>query len=154
MKPLETTVEEVLRNAIQSEIETRVYYQKLAERAATPDVRKKMLGLADDEIVHRVKLERRYREEIHKDPPEPGPVNIELPPDLVKLDMARALKHALERERDSESYYRFMAERVPGTDIGHLFLELADIEWKHKTDLQAAYDAVRSSDPDQFLLDI
>ena len=154
MKPLETTVEEVLRKAIQSEIETRVYYQKLAERAATPDVRKRLLDLADGEIVHRVKMERKYKEEIHKDTPQPEEVKIELPPDLVKLDMPRALKHALERERDSESYYRFMAERVPETELGRLFMELADIEWKHKTDLQAEYDRSRADQPDQFLLDI
>src|SRR2546421_444343 len=154
MKPLETTVEEVLRNAIQSEVETRVYYQKIAERAGTPEVRKRMLELSDNELVHRAKLERRYREEIGKHPPDPEPVNFDLPPDLVKLDMARALKHALERERDSESYYRFMAERVPDTELGHLFMELADIEWKHKTDLQAEYDNAVSHDPDQFLLDI
>ena len=36
MKPLETTVEEVLRNAIQSEVETRAYYQRWRERAARP----------------------------------------------------------------------------------------------------------------------
>jgi len=154
MKPLETTVEEVLRNAIQSEVETRVYYQKLAERAAKPEVRKRMLELSDNELVHRAKLERRYREEIGKPAPDPEPVKIDLPPDLVNLDMARALKHALERERDSESYYRFMAERVPDTELGHLFMELADIEWKHKTDLQAEYDTAVSHDPDQFLLDI
>ena len=38
MKPLETSVEEVLRQAIQSEVETRVYYQKLAERAGSPSL--------------------------------------------------------------------------------------------------------------------
>ncbi len=154
MKPLETTVEEVMRKAIQAEVETRVYYQKLAERAGTPEVRKRLLQLADVELVHRAKMERKYQEEVGKKPPDPEPVKIEIPPDLVKLDMARALKHALERERDSESYYRFMAERVPDTELGHLFLELADIEWKHKTDLQAEYDAAVSSDPDQFLLDM
>jgi rubrerythrin len=154
MKPLETTVEEVLRKAIHSEVETRVYYQKLAERAATPEVRKRMLDLADGELVHRVKMERKYREEVGQTPPEPEPVTIELPPDLVQLDMPRALKHALERERDSESYYRFMAERVPETELGRLFMELADIEWKHKTDLQAEYDRSRADQPDQFLLDI
>ncbi len=154
MKPLETTVEEVMRKAIQAEVETRVYYQKLAERAGTPEVRKRLLQLADVELVHRAKMERKYQEEVGKKPPDPEPVKIEIPPDLVKLDMARALKHALERERDSESYYRFMAERVPDTELGHLFLELADIEWKHKTDLQAEYDAAMSSDPDQFLLDM
>ncbi|HYH09043.1 MAG TPA: ferritin family protein [Thermoanaerobaculia bacterium] len=153
MKPLETTVEEVLRQAIQSEVETRVYYQKLAERAATPDVRQRMLQLADVELVHRAKLERKYRETIGTPPPDPSPVNLELPADITNLDMSRALKYALERERDSESHYRFMAERVPPTtDLGKLFVELGEIEWKHKTDLQAEYDA--ASGPEQFLFDM
>jgi rubrerythrin len=153
MKPLETTVEEVLRQAIQSEVETRVYYQKLAERTASPDVRQRMLQLADLELVHRAKLERKYRELIGTLPPNPEPVTLELPADIANLDMSRALKYALERERDSESHYRFMAERVPPTtDLGRLFVELGEIEWKHKTDLQAEYDA--ASPPDQFLFDI
>lgn len=154
MKPLDTTVEEVLRKAIQSEIETRAYYQKMAERAGTPEVRKRMLQLADDELLHRARMERKYREVIGKEPPAPEPVKIELPHDLTNVDMPRALKHALERERESESYFRFMAERVPDTELGHLFMELAEIEWKHKTDLQAEYNSSDPDRPDQFLLDI
>jgi len=153
MKPLETTVEEVLRQAIQSEVETRVYYQKLAERTNDRAVKKRMLELADDELLHRAKLERRYQEVIGKPAPDPGPVNIDLPWDLLDLDMGRALKHALERERDSESHYRFMAERVPNTELGRIFMELAEIEWKHKTDLQSEYDRT-VADPEQFLLDM
>jgi rubrerythrin len=150
MKPLETNVEEVLRKAIQSEVETRVYYQKLADRAASDDVRKRLLQLSDMELVHRAKLERRYRETLGTNPPDPEPVTLELPADIANLDLSRALKYALERERDSESYYRFLAERVPPTtELGRLFVELAEIEWKHKTDLQAEYDA--ASPPDQFL---
>ena len=152
MKPLETTVEEVLRKAIQTEVETRVYYQKMAERAASPEVRNRMLQLADAELVHRAKMERKYREETGQAPPDPLPATVELPPDLIDLDLSRALKHALERERDSESYFRFMAERVPDTRLGALFMELAEIEWKHKTDLQAEYDATAA--PDSFLLDL
>ncbi len=153
MKPLDTTVEEVLRQAIHSEVETRVFYQKLAERAATPDVRARLLQLSDVELVHRAKLERKYRDVIGQPPPEPGPVSVDLPSDLVALDMSRALKYALERERDSESHFRFLAERVPPTtELGRLFVELAEMEWKHKTDLQAEYDA--SSPPDRFLLDM
>jgi rubrerythrin len=152
MKPLQTTVEEVLRQAIQSEVETRVYYQKLAERAGSAEVRKRLLQLADGELVHRAKMERKYREEIGQPPPAPLPVTIDLASDLVDLDLSRALKQALERERDSESYYRFMAERVPDTKLGALFMELAEIEWKHKTDLQAEYDA--NAGPDSFLLDL
>ena len=154
MKPLETTVEEVLRKAIQSEVDTRAWYQKMAERAASPAVQKRMLEFADEELVHRAKLERKYREEIGKAAPEPQPPKPELPSDAYDLDMARALKMALERERDSESYFRFMAERVPDTELGHLFMELAEIEWKHKTDLQAEYNSAVAGDPEQFLLDI
>src|SRR5258708_18179284 len=153
MKPLETTPEEVLRKAIESEVETRLYYQKMADRAGTPEVQRRMLQLADGELVHPAKLERRYREAIGTAPPAPAMTSIELGPDLVNLDIAHALKAALERERDSERYYRFMAERVPNTELGRLFMELAEIEWKHKTELQAAYDA-NVADPDQFLADI
>jgi rubrerythrin len=153
MKPLETTVEEVLRKAIQSEVETRVYYQKLAERAGSPEVRTRLLQLADAELVHRAKMERKYREATGQPPPAPEPVNIEIPSDVANLDLNRALKHALERERDSESYFRFMAERVPAmTDLGRLFMELAETEWKHKTELQAEYDA--TGDPERFLFDM
>ena len=95
MKPLETTVEQVLREAIQSEVATRVYYQKMAERAATPAVRQRLLQLADMELVHRAKLERKYRDTLGTNPPPPEPVTIELPSDIVNLDMSRALKLAL-----------------------------------------------------------
>ena len=152
MKPLETTVEEVLRKAIQSEVETRAYYQAMAERAGDPQTRNRMLQLADGELVHRAKMERKYREEVGQTPPAPLPATIELPFDLTNLDLSRALKHALERERESESYFRFMAERVPDTKLGALFMELAEIEWKHKTDLQAEYDA--AAPPDSFLNDL
>ena len=153
MKPLNTTVEEVLREAIQSEIETRAYYLKLGERASSPDARRRLLQLADQELVHRAKLEHRYRDIVGKNPPEPAPVDIDLPSDVLNLDLSRALKYALERERDSESHYRFLAERVAATtELGRLFVELAEIEWKHKTDLQAEYDA--ASGPDRFLQDM
>jgi len=153
VKPLETTPEEVLRQAIQSEVQTRAYYQKLAERAATPDVRKRLLELADGELLHRAKLERMYREEIGQAPPDPQPVNIEITWDVMDLDMSHALKLALEHERDAESNYRFLAERVPDTDLGRLFWELAEIEWKHKSDLQAEYEA-SFQDPEQFFRDM
>ena len=154
MKALDTNPEEVLRKAIQSEVETRVYYQKMATRTKSPAVKARLLQLADIELVHRAKMERKYREVVGKAAPEPEPVTLELDPEIHNLDMRQALKHSLERERDSESYYRFMAERVPNTDLGRLFMELAEIEWKHKTELQAEYDSVLTQDPEQFLNDL
>ena len=154
MKPLDTTPEQVLREAIESEVETRAYYQKMAERAGSPAVRARMLQLADGELVHRARMERRYREVVGRAPEDPPPVKVDLPPDMVNIDMTQALKHALERERESESHYRFLAERVPNTELGRLFMELAEVEWKHKTDLQAEYDMLAARDPEQFLNDL
>lgn len=155
MKPLDTTPEEVLRDAIQSEIDTRAYYQKMAERARSSDVEKRLLQLADNELLHRAQMERKYRETFKKVPPDPKPAaKVDLSSDLLNVDLSTALKHALERERESESHFRFMAERVPNTELGRLFMELAEIEWKHKTDLQAEYDRVTSMNPDQFLMDL
>ena len=152
MKPLVTTVEEVLHDAIQSEVETRVYYLLMAERAGSPEVRQRLVQLADGELMHRAKLERKYRDLLGTAPRDPNPVQIDIPPEITNLDMRHALKYALERERDSESHYRFQAERVPNTELGRLFMELAEIEWKHKTDLQAEYDRVAA--PEQFLMDM
>ena len=62
-------------------------------------------------------------------------------------------RRVLHRAKNIVTLDRFMAERVPSTtELGRLFMELAEIEWKHKTDLQAEYDA--SSPPDQFLMDV
>jgi len=67
--------------------------------------------------------------------------------------MASAPRLALERDRVSESSYRFMAERAPvDSDLANLFFELADIEWKHKTDLQSEYQSLLT-DPEQFFRD-
>src|ERR1700752_4696650 len=112
-----------------------------------------MLELADEQLLHRPTMERKYGETTKQPPPTPAPVAIDLPADIRNLDMTRALKLALERERDSESYYRFMAERAQnGSELEALFFELAEIEWKHKTDLQAEYESTMT-DPEQFFRD-
>lgn len=153
MKPLNTTVKDVMREAIESEVSTRAFYIALAERTSGNDARKKVLDLADRELVHRAKLERRYRELVGEEPPSPPTPAITLPDDYVNIDLSRALKLALEHERESEGNYRFLAERVPGTDLGRLFMELAEMEWKHKVEVEAEYYAA-ARDPEQFLNDI
>jgi rubrerythrin len=151
MKPLETTPKDVLREAIQHEVASRAFLQSLAERVTDPAGKKKIIELSDRELVHRARLERRYREVVGEPPPPTEDVKVEFPADLQNLDLRRALKIALERERESESNYRFLAERVPNTELGSLFLELAENEWKHKVEIQNDYDLIAG---DQFLMDI
>ncbi|HVT43439.1 MAG TPA: ferritin family protein [Thermoanaerobaculia bacterium] len=152
MKPLDTNPEEVLRKAIQDEITTHEFYQRLSERVEVAEAKKKLLDLAELQLVHRARLERRYREVIGRQPPDPEVPRVDIPLDAHEYDLHRVLKLALEHERDSESNYRFLAERVPDTELGSLFLELAEMEWKHKTDIQNEYNAML--DPEQFLLDM
>jgi rubrerythrin len=153
MKPLNTTVKDVMREAIQADVVTREFYLTLSRRSTTAEAKKKMQDLADLELVHRVRLERRYKELVGEEPPEPEKPKIEIPDDYVDLDLPRALKIALEHERESESNYRFLAERASGTDLGRLFMELAETEWKHKVKVEAEYYAA-ARDPEQFLNDI
>ncbi len=154
MKPLDTTPREVLLDAIQSEVESREWLLQLSDHAANDSVRDKLRELADREIVHRAQMERKYRDHTGEEPPEPAPARSAVPSDLPKLELRPAMKLILERERDAESNYRFLAERVPNTELGGLFLELAEVEWKHKVEIQREYDKAVSDDPDSFLEDL
>lgn len=152
MKPLVTSVKEVLLDAMKAEMEGRAFLIALSERAGTALVKQKLLNLADREFVHRAHLERRLREETGESAP---PIN-ELPavavaPEVSNLTMTRALKIVLEHEREAESNYRFLAERVQDPEMIQLFLELAELEWKHKAEIQAEYDASINDDPERFL---
>jgi rubrerythrin len=151
MKPLQTTPEEVLRKAIQEEVNSREYYARLSTVVRAPDAKRRLERLSDEQVMHRAKLERKYREVVGSDPPPPEPAAAEIPADAEEMDLARIVKLALENERDSESNYRFLAERVPDTELGQLFLELAELEWSHKTELQNEYDRIA---PDRFLSDL
>ena len=153
MKPLVTTVEEVLRKAILFEDESRAYYTLLAERTQSREVRKKLMELSDRQAAHRAHLEKRYRRMLAVEPPPPTTPTLELPADVADLDMRRALKMALDREREAESTFRFNAERVPDTELGRLFWELADFKWKHKVEVQNELDLL-VGDPERFLKDI
>ncbi|HEY0592229.1 MAG TPA: ferritin family protein [Thermoanaerobaculia bacterium] len=152
MKPLDTTVKDVLLDAIASEVASRVYYQRLAERAADAAARAKLLDLAGRQMMHRATLEERYRKLFNEEPPRPPQPSVEIPDDLTDIDTARALKIALEHERESESNFRFLAERTLDPQLLRLFSELAEWEWKHKAEIQAEYDAL-GADPEALLFE-
>ncbi len=152
MKPLDTTVKDVLLEAIASEVASRIYYQRLADRAADASARAKLLDLAGRQVLHRVALEDRYRKLFQEEPPAPGHPSVEIPDDLTNIDTARALRIALEHERESESTFRFLAERTLDPQLLRLFSELAEWEWKHKAEIQAEYDAL-GADPEALLFE-
>jgi rubrerythrin len=148
----ESTVEQILTEAIQSELDTRALYQKIARAARDPRVRSRMNDLAERGVVHRARLERRFKEITGKIPPALFPGDPETPAGAASFDITRALKFALERKREIESDYRFQAERAVNHELKSVCMELAEEEWKHKREIEAEYQATLS--PDQFFLDI
>ncbi|MGH9456117.1 MAG: ferritin family protein [Thermoanaerobaculia bacterium] len=152
MKPLETTVREVLVGAIASEIATRDLYRVLAGNADDPHARAKLLELSDRQIQHRLALEKRYRELVGEEPPAAAQPDVTVPPNVGTLDLARVLRIALEHERESESNFRFLAERADSPELLRLFNELAEMEWKHKAEIQNEYDAL-GVDPESMLFE-
>lgn len=142
---------QVLQAAIQSEVESRAWFKRLAERAGTDEARRKLLDLSENELIHRARLERRYRELVGEAPADPDPVGDLEIPNVHDLDLRGALRLALEHERRSESNYRFLAERASGP-IARLYLELAENEWGHKSEIEAEYN--RISEPDDLFADI
>jgi rubrerythrin len=152
MKPLETTVRDVLLEAIDSEVASRAYYLALAERAADAAAQRKLIDLAQRQVLHRAALEERYRTLVGEEPPPPAEPSVEIPQNLTAIDTARALRIALEHERESESNFRFLAERALEPVLLRLFSELAEWEWKHKAEIQAEYDAL-GSDPEDLLFE-
>jgi rubrerythrin len=152
MKPLNTTPEEVLRHAIEDEVASRDLYTRMAAGVRDQAARGRLLKLADEQLQHRARLERRFHEVVGGQAPQVDLKPMELPTEVARFDLPRVLKFALEHEREAESNFRFLAERVPNTELGSLFLELAEMEWQHKTEIQNEYNAIL--DPEQFLLDM
>lgn len=152
MKPLNTTVEEVLRSAIADEVSSRDFYLNLASKLRDGAAAARARKLADEQLTHRAKLETRYSDLVGHPPPQVQFTTRPLPHDSESIDLSRLLKIALEHEREAESNFRFLAERVPETALGHLFLELAEMEWQHKVEIQNEYNM--SLDPEQFLNDM
>ncbi|HSN69272.1 MAG TPA: hypothetical protein VLV48_08510, partial [Thermoanaerobaculia bacterium] len=113
---------------------------------------RKLIDLAQRQILHRVALEDRYRKLVGEEPPPPAEPSVEIPDDLRDIDTSRALRIALEHERESESNFRFLAERAADPHLLRLFGELAEMEWKHKAEIQAEYDAL-GADPEALLFE-
>jgi rubrerythrin len=148
----ESTIEQILTAAIQSELDTSALYQKIARAARDPRARGRMNDLAERGVIHRARLERRFKEITGKIPPALTPGEPEIPSGAASFDLTHALKFALEHKRELESHYRFQAERAENDELENVYRELAEEEWKHKREIEAEYQA--TVPPDQFFLDI
>jgi rubrerythrin len=140
---------QAILGAIRNEAESRAFYLAAALAVKNPLVRRRLLGLADDEAQHQETLSRLYWSQTGREPgliaPGADPGQTGLPPSAP--DVPALLRMAIADEERSAREYERLAH---GTDDSRvrMFLEhLVDWELGHAEDLNR--ELVRTAaDPD------
>ena len=143
------TIEDVLGLAVKTEIQGRKFYLELSEKVTNPDVKKKIISLADDEKRHERIVCDFYRQILGKEPqnlPEKGV------PDIVKAirsmnptertDLLKLLDMAIEAELLAAKFYARGAKLTDDSKTRKAFEELAKEEEGHYNMLVAEKSAL------------
>lgn len=135
-----------LIEAIKHEIEGREFYLALARKVKNPLVRRKILGLADDELEHRETLSRLYWAQTGTEVGslDDFEVNIQLP-DVDNMSLADLLQLAMDTEKKAAATYLEMA-RSESNERAAAFLEyLAEFEEGHYEVLEAELEKINNT---------
>jgi len=137
---------QTLIEAIKHEIEGRAFYLALAKKVKNPLVRRKILGIAEDELEHRQTLSRLYWAQTGTEVGDfdDFAVNVDLP-DVQHMSLPDLLKLAMDTEKKAAETYMKMAEEEDN-DRSTAFLEyLAEFEEGHYDILAAELQKIRST---------
>lgn len=132
--------------AIRKEMQARDFYLAVAKKVKNPLVRRKLLGLADDELEHRQTLSRLYWAQTGK---EVGSIEAQGHPgeiaEVESLGLVEAIRMAMEAEKEAVEAYTRMAREVED-ERSRGFLEyLAEFEQGHYDTLAAELDRIKSN---------
>lgn len=143
------TIEDILGMAVRTEIQGRKFYLELSEQVTNPEVKKKIVSLADDEKRHEKIVVDFYRKILGKEPrnlPDKGV------PDIVKAIGSMNLKEktqllelldmAIEAELISAKFYARGARITDDSKTRKTFEELAAEEDGHYNMLVAEKSAL------------
>lgn len=143
------TIEDILGLAVRTEIQGRKFYLELSEKVTNPDVKKKIISLADDEKRHERIVVDFYRKILGKEPqnlPDKGV------PDIVeaiksmnlteKTELLKLLDMAMEAELLSAKFYDRGAKITEDPKTSRVFEELAAEEDGHYNMLAAEKSAL------------
>ena len=146
-----TSIDAVLKAAIQREEEAMSLYQTAAAAAQNESIRQRMVEMAEQERRHKVKLQDvqsgNVRWAIRRSKAEPV-IDLRLSDHLVggtldpKADYQDVLLFAAHREKTAHEFYLTMAELIEDPLIKNLFSMLADEELRHKYVLEKTYEEV------------
>lgn len=146
MKPF-NNIDEILNFAIEMEQKSIEFYNDLAQKASTNDMKEIFYNFVEEEIKHKAKLVKIKEEKIFNLGQEKiNELNIS---DYVektepKEDMTyqEALILAMKREKAAFRLYTKLANQTSEPEFVKLFLSLAQEESKHKLMFEIEYDEV------------
>ena len=140
-----TAAGQTIIEAIKHEIEGRAFYLALAERVRNPLVRRKILGLAEDELEHRETLSRLYWAQTGREVGDLGQmeVNVSLP-DVENMSLVDLLELAMETEKKAAATYIAMARETRDEKAAGFLEYLAEVEEGHYEALAAELAKIRA----------
>lgn len=136
---------QTLIEAIKREIEGRAFYLALAEKVRNPLVRRKILGLAEDELEHRETLSRLYWAQTGSEVGGLGDfeVNVNIP-DVENMSLPDLLQLAMDTEKKAAAAYTEMAQGAVDEKAAAFLEYLSDVEEGHYEALAAELEKIRS----------
>jgi rubrerythrin len=136
---------QTLIEAIKHEIEGRAFYLALAERVKNPLVRRKILGLAEDELEHRETLSRLYWAQTGTEVGDFGDfeVNVNIP-DVENMSLVDLLQLAMDTEQKAAAAYMEMAGKETNERSAAFLEYLAEMEEAHYEALAAELENIRN----------
>ena len=137
---------QTLIEAIKHEIEGREFYMALAKKVKNPLVRRKLLGLAEDELEHRETLSRLYWAQTGSEVGnlDEFEVNVNLP-DVQHMSLLDLLQLAMDTEKKAAATYLKMAEETEDLRSAAFLEYLAEFEEGHYETLAAELEKIRST---------
>ena len=149
LDPKKKRIGDILKKAIKGEEDGLHFYSLLAEKSTNPEARRKLVGLRDDEVRHKLTLTAIYRKyvggEIGKLPLH-GINALRKVFAQGKLDNRKTemefINLAIEAELAATKYYREKKNTVDDAGFRDIFEQLADEEHGHFELLQAEKDAL------------
>jgi rubrerythrin len=137
---------QTLIEAIKHEIEGREFYLALAKKVKNPLVRRKILGLAEDELEHRETLSRLYWAQTGTEVGDLGEfeVNVDLP-DVDNMSLPDLLQLAMDTEKEAAATYMEMADEEENERSAAFLEYLAEFEEGHYDILAAELEKIRNT---------
>ena len=140
--------EDVIKYAIEREVESYQLYQKLAEEAENLALYRVMMDFAKEELRHKAKLEMEIIKTGKTVPGAEVVMDFEYADHLEHYEPQNVkyqdlLRMAIAKEKESFRFYTKLAGKVEDEEIREALLSLAEEEARHKVSLEIEYDVIK-----------